>query len=104
VSLAVVRHFWLAVFVLVVIGFSQILFTAGCNTTLQVMVPDGVRGRMMSLYALAFAGVTPIGSFLIGTISETLGVPAACAVGGGLGLLAVLALTIRWTRLSVRRS
>ncbi len=104
VSLAVVRHFWLAVFVLVVIGFSQILFTASCNTTLQLSVPDGVRGRMMSFYALVFAGVTPIGSFLIGSISETLGVPAACAAGGGLGLLAVLALTIRWRRPSIPRS
>lgn len=104
VSLALVRHFWLAVFVLVVIGFSQILFTASCNTTLQLSVLDGVRGRMMSFYAFVFAGVTPIGSFLIGSISETLGVPAACAVGGGLGLLSVLALTIRWRRPSVPRS
>ena len=76
-SLAAVRHFGVAVFVLVVIGLGQILFTASCNTTLQVTVPDGVRGRMMSFYALVFAGVTPIGSFLIGSISETLGVPAA---------------------------
>ena len=104
VSLAAVRHFWLAIVVLLVIGCSQILFTASCNTTLQVMVPDGVRGRMMSLYALVFVGVTPIGSFLVGSISETLGVPAACGVSGGLGLLFVLALTVWWRRRAVPRS
>jgi len=103
-ALAAVRHFWLATVVLLVIGCSQILFTASCNTTLQVTVPDGVRGRMMSLYALVFVGVTPIGSFLVGSISETLGVSAACGVGGGLGLLFVLALTARWRRRTVPRS
>lgn len=103
-ALAAVRHFWLAIVVLLVIGCSQILFTASCNTTLQVTVPDGVRGRMMSLYALVFVGVTPIGSFLVGSISETLGVSAACGVGGGLGLLFVLALTARWRRRTVPRS
>lgn len=96
VALAAVRHFGLAVFVLIVIGFAQILFTASCNTTLQVTAPDGVRGRMMSFYAFVFAGVTPIGSFFVGAVSETLGVPAACALGGGLGLLFVAALTLRW--------
>ena len=103
-ALAAVRHFWLATVVLLVIGCSQILFTASCNTTLQVTVPDEVRGRMMSLYALVFVGVTPIGSFLVGSISETLGVSAACGVGGGLGLLFVLALTARWRRRTVPRS
>jgi len=103
-SLAAVRHFWLAIVVLLVIGCSQILFTASCNTTLQLMVPDGVRGRMMSLYALVFVGVTPIGSFLVGSISETLGVPAACGVSGGLGLMFVLALTVWWRRRAVPRS
>lgn len=103
-ALAAVRHFWLATVVLLFIGCSQILFTASCNTTLQVTVPDEVRGRMMSLYALVFVGVTPIGSFLVGSISETLGVSAACGVGGGLGLLFVLALTARWRRRTVPRS
>lgn len=97
-ALAVVRHFWVAAGVLVVIGFSQILFMASCNTTLQLTVPDELRGRLMGLYALVFAGVTPIGSFLVGSIAETLGVPAACAAGGGTGLLIVLALTLSWRR------
>ncbi len=95
-SLALARQFWLAGILLFVAGFSQILFLASCNTTLQITAPDGLRGRMMSFYALAFAGVTPIGSFLIGSIAEAFGVPIACAVGGGLGLVSVLTLIGRW--------
>lgn len=97
-SLAVVHRFWVATPLLILAGFSQIVFMASCNTTLQVTVPDTLRGRIMSMYAFVFAGVTPIGSFFVGSIAEVFGVPVAFAAGGGLGLLCVLGLTWRWTR------
>jgi hypothetical protein len=59
---------------------------------------------MMSLYAFVFAGVTPIGSFLVGSIAEVFGVSVAFAAGGGLGLVCVLALTIWWVRSPARQS
>jgi hypothetical protein len=52
----------------------------------------------MSIYAFVFVGVTPIGSFLVGSIAEMFGVSAAFAAGGGLGLLCVLALSFWWMR------
>lgn len=97
-SLAAVRQFWVTAILLFIIGGSQILFLACCNTTLQVTAPDELRGRVMSLYTLVFVGVTPIGAFLIGSIAEGFGVSAACLTGGGLGLLCVLALWARSTR------
>jgi L-alanine-DL-glutamate epimerase-like enolase superfamily enzyme len=48
----------------------------------------------MGLYALSLAGMTPLGSLLVGTMAEHLGVRVACAVGGGAGLLAVTALAL----------
>ena len=103
-SLTIVRHFRVAAIALALIGFSQIVFLASCNSILQVTVPDTLRGRMMSIYAFVFVGVTPIGSFLVGSIAEFVGVPAAFAAGGGLGLLCVLGLTLWWTRSPARRS
>jgi MFS family permease len=91
-ALAAVRHFGLAFLVLALAGFSQIVFTANCNTTLQLVVPDSLRGRIMSLYAFVFAGITPFGSFLVGSLAELFGVPTAYAVGGGFGLLSVVTL------------
>jgi MFS family permease len=96
--LSIVREFWLAAGVLFVVGLVQILLLSSCNTTLQVTVPDDLRGRVMSLYTLLFAGVSPFGAFFIGGIAEIFGVPAALAAGGGLGLACVLVLAVRWGR------
>ena len=52
----------------------------------------------MGLYALVFAGMTPIGALIMGTVAEQWGVSRACAVGGGAGLVLVLALTGAWRR------
>lgn len=99
-ALAAVRSFRMAAGVLLVIGCAQILFTASCNTTLQVTAPDRLRGRIMSLYALVFVGSSPFGSFFVGSVAEKLGVRAACALGGGCGLVLVALLALRWRRRS----
>jgi predicted MFS family arabinose efflux permease len=96
IALSLVGRFWVTAALLVVVGFSQIMFQASCNSMLQVTVPDALRGRIMSLYALVFAGVTPLGSLLVGTVAETLGTPAACAIGGTGGVLSVAVLTWLW--------
>ena len=93
-SLALVGHFGTAALLLVALGCVQILFSTGCNTTLQLDTPDALRGRVMGLYALANAGMTPFGSLLMGSLAERLGVRAACALGGGSGLVAVVALVL----------
>jgi len=97
-GLSFVRSFALAAAVLMVTGFAQIVFTSSANSTVQVTVPDGMRGRMMSLYVVVFVGVTPVGAFLMGAISEKFGVATACAVGGSAGFVAVLALAGIWRR------
>ena len=48
----------------------------------------------MGLYTVTFAGMTPFGSLLIGTIAEHLGVRVACAAGGAAGLLAVAVIVL----------
>jgi hypothetical protein len=50
----------------------------------------------MSLYVLVFVGVTPFGAFVVGWLAEHYGISFACAVGGGLGLAAVLTLSLFW--------
>ena len=96
--LSTARHFGPTAAVLVALGFAQIVFMTSCNTTVQIAVPDELRGRVMGLYALVFAGMTPIGALIMGTVAEHWGVSRACAVGGGAGLLLILALTVVWRR------
>ncbi len=95
-ALAAVHDFRRAVAVLLITGFSQIVFMTSCNTTLQISAPDELRGRVMGLYALVFAGMTPIGALLMGVAAERWGVQAACAAGGGMGVLLVVSLTLLW--------
>jgi predicted MFS family arabinose efflux permease len=64
------------------------------NTILQTTVSDDLRGRAVSIYALAFRGGAPIGSLLTGIFVERADVQLALAVNA-LGLLAV-ALFARW--------
>ncbi len=81
---------------LVVMGVAQITFQATCNTLLQLTAPDNLRGRVMSLYAVVFAGITPFGALAIGSIAEKLGTSAACILGGAGGLVSVGLLTVLW--------
>ncbi|PYM90767.1 MAG: MFS transporter [Candidatus Rokuibacteriota bacterium] len=93
-ALALAHQFVTAAVVLALLGGCQIFFTTGCNTTLQLSAPNALRGRVMGLYTVTFAGMTPFGSLLIGTIAEHLGVRVACAAGGAAGLLAVAVIVL----------
>jgi MFS family permease len=82
-AVALSRSFALSAGLLVALGFAGITFAASSNTLLQLNSPDDLRGRIMSVYVLLFMGSTPIGGFLIGTLSDVFGVQVAlftCAV------------------------
>ena len=59
---------------------------ATVNTTVQLAVPDGLRGRVMSVYTTIFAGSTPIGAPIMGGIASLFGVAISLAIGGVLCL------------------
>jgi MFS family permease len=75
---------------LVPIGACSITFISAANATLQLHSDPDMRGRVMALHGLVFLGSTPIGSPLIGWISETWGPRAGLACGGAVALLAAL--------------
>jgi MFS family permease len=81
---------------LVALGVASIVFSAGANTSLQRKAPNELRGRVMSLYFLLFAGTTPIGGFLVGVLSARFGVQPTVVLMGlicaaGVGSAALLA-------------
>jgi len=92
IALALVGQFALAAAVLALLGCCQILFTTGCNTMLQLTAPNELRGRVMGLYTVTFAGMTPFGSLLIGFVAEHQGIRTALAAGGAIGLIGVAVL------------
>lgn len=80
------RYFWLSALFLVPVGFSLMVQMASTNTLIQIMVPDDLRGRVMSTHVWMFLGMAPFGSFLAGAIAAHLGAPATIWIGAALCL------------------
>jgi MFS family permease len=83
-AVAFSTNFGLAALLLVALGFAGIIFATTANTLLQLTVPNELRGRVMSLYILLFAGSTPIGGFLIGSLASRIGVSWTLVICAGL--------------------
>ena len=76
------RHLWLSMALLLPTGFGMMVQMGATNTLLQVMVPDRLRGRVMSLYSMMFIGMGPIGAFVGGVVAARIGAPWTVAIGG----------------------
>lgn len=59
------------------VGFFWLLTLTTLNASAQLMAPEWIRGRAMSLYTLAFAGILPLGSILSGIVADVVGTPGA---------------------------
>lgn len=99
-AVAVSTSFALSGVLLVALGFAGIVFSTSANTLLQLTVPDALRGRVLSLYMLLFAGSTPIGGLLIGSLSSAIGVSEALLVCAALCLLGVGAAALYQRRIA----
>ena len=95
--LGFVRTFHQAATLLFVAGFSMIVFSATANSFVQALAPDHLLGRVMSIYSVLWAGITPVGALLIGGIMDLWGPRAGFVVGGSLGLLSIVVVTW-WSR------
>jgi MFS family permease len=75
----------LSCLLLIATGFGMIATAAACNTLIQSIVPDALRGRVMALYSASFIGVAPVGSLLVSSTAQRVGVPDTLL---GCGLIA----------------
>jgi MFS family permease len=90
------RWYWVSLAILVLCGFAMMMQFTAINTLIQAMVPDQLRGRMMSLYSMMFLGMAPLGSLLAGAIADHIGAPVTVAIGGLASLAGGLAFLRRW--------
>lgn len=100
-ALAPVDTVWLAAVLLFVTGSCFTLWSSNANAILQLRAPDHLRGRVVSLYLWAFAGLAPIGGLFAGWLTEVGGTQLAFTVAGGTGLAMALAAA---RELTVRRA
>ncbi|GAC1309923.1 MAG: MFS transporter [Ktedonobacteraceae bacterium] len=87
---AISHYFALSLVLIAAVGFAMIAFSATANTTLQTVAPDYLRGRVMSVYMLVFAGSVPLGNLLTGGLAHLYGAPIALLTCAGISLVAVI--------------
>jgi predicted MFS family arabinose efflux permease len=94
-----ITWFPLALLVLVLVGIFQMLFLASTATILQLMVPDELRGRVLSLYMLD-RGFMPLGALFAGATAHFIGAPLTVAIMGLIVIL--LTLIVAWLVPAIR--
>jgi predicted MFS family arabinose efflux permease len=96
-ALALTREFPVALGLMVLVGFGSIFMAATGNATIQLAVPDQLRGRVMSVYTTVFSASVPIGGLAMGAVASGFGVPVAIALGGALSVVVGLG-ALAWGR------
>lgn len=71
-----------ACFSLLLVGMGGVLVMASSNTALQSRVPEELRGRIMSIFTMAFTGTMPLGNLVVGGVADAWG-PKPALVGAG---------------------
>jgi MFS family permease len=99
VSFSLSRIFLLSLILMVVTGLGMMLQMASSNTIIQTIVDDDKRGRVMSIYAMAFMGTAPFGSFLAGSMASVFGAPNTLIIGGILCVLGAVIFANKLTEL-----
>lgn len=82
VLFALVRVYAAALGLLTSYGAAYLFSISGTNGDIQLHVKDALRGRVLSLFMLAFGAMYPLGSLAAGIAAETWGAPATTLVGG----------------------
>ncbi len=83
-----VSHLYLLSLVLIAsVGFTEETFAMQAMTTIQMVAPDHLSGRVMSVQVLFFDGSLPLGYLLMGWLSALFGAPIAMLTGALLSLL-----------------
>jgi len=85
-----IRWLPLALTIMMGVGWGQMVLMNGSNALVQTLVPDELRGRVMSVFTLSFFGFMPIGSLAAGAMAAGYGEP----VTGVLGSVVMLAFAI----------
>ncbi len=93
IGLALSRTPWLSMGIMAVLGYTFLTQLVLTNTLIQTIVPDKLRGRVLSTYTWALGGFYPLGSLMIGLLGDQLGAPTAGLISG-IGCILVIGLNL----------
>ncbi len=84
------HYFPLAMLFATISGFGMMSQTTISNTIIQTTVHHHMRGRVISFFAMAFFGMLPLGSLLIGAVSQRIGAPNTILSEGIIAIIIAL--------------
>lgn len=95
-AFAVSHWLWLSALLLFLLGTSDGVWGVSRNTLAQTLVPDALRGRVMSVVVITTRGTAPLGRLQAGFLAELIGAPAAMVLGAAV----IAAAVARWRKLA----
>ena len=102
ISVSLSRLFIVSLVLMIFTGMGMMIVLAASNTILQTIVDDDKRGRVMSIYTMAFMGAAPFGSLTAGGLASLLSVPVTLAIGGTACILGALVYGLHLSQLEIK--
>ena len=93
ISLAFSRIPWISMLMMALLGFSFLTQLVITNTMIQIIVPDELRGRVLSTYTWALGGFYPLGSLMMGALGDQIGAPTTALISGA-GCIFIIMLNL----------
>ena len=84
IAFAVSRVLWISDILLFLTGAALMIVFSTVTSLVQMIAPNEMRGRVMSIYMLAFRGGMPIGSLVSGWLATLIGAPMVIGINGAL--------------------
>jgi MFS family permease len=95
IAFAISRTLWLSDILLFFTGAALMVVFSTVTSLVQLIAPNEMRGRVMSIYMLAFRGGMPLGSLVSGWLATSLGAPMVIGINGGLLVLVAAYFLVR---------
>jgi MFS family permease len=95
IAFAISRTLWLSDILLFFTGAALMVVFSTVTSLVQLIAPNEMRGRVMSIYMLAFRGGMPLGSLISGWLATSLGAPMVIGINGGLLVLVAAYFLVR---------
>jgi MFS family permease len=87
IAFAISRTLWLSEILLFFTGAALMVVFSTVTSLIQLLAPNEMRGRVMSIYMVAFRGGMPLGSLVSGYMATYIGAPMVIGINGGLLIL-----------------
>ena len=95
VAFSASRMLWLSDILLFFTGAALMIVFSTVTSLIQLIAPNEMRGRVMSIYMLAFRGGMPLGSLVSGYLATLIGAPTVIIINGALLVLVAIYFLLR---------